>query len=90
MPPPGVSWINNTSTLLTFASVDQLAGLALGCWGFILNISKDICKFLIERKQAERCIFLNEKVIKIKSEYFDRYAGRAYNVANSCTIFSIV
>jgi len=73
LPPPGVNRINNTTTtLLTSASVDQLAGLALGCWRFILNISKEVHNFLIERKQAECCIFLNEKVIKTRSEYFDR------------------
>lgn len=44
----------------------------------------------MKSKQAESCIFLNEKVIKTKSDYFDRYAGRVYNVANICTIFSTV
>lgn len=73
--------------------MDQLARLAPGCWGFILNISKDVHNFLMKSKQASKLkavFFLNEKVIKTKSEYFDRYAGRVYNVAKNCTIFSIV
>lgn len=43
LPPPGVNCINNTSSiLLTSASLDQFAGLAVGCWGFILNVKMSV------------------------------------------------
>lgn len=43
LPPPGVNCINDTSSmLLTSASLDQCAGLAVGCWGFVLNVKMSV------------------------------------------------
>lgn len=62
---------------------------------FILNTSKDVHTSLIKnkiklKKKSRTLYFFKREGKENKTEYFDRYARRIFNIANSCTIFSIV